>query len=131
MWQYCKDIPAVNNNGQIVNFNGATATDSCNFEAKITGQTGDNEIKEVVIMVSLKYLSNLWRTLEMSLINCEIDVILNWLANCVIVYTNDQSQNATFVITERKLYVPVVTLSTQDNSKLLQQLKLGFKKIIN
>ena len=58
LWQYCKDIPAVNNNGNIVEFNGANATDSFNFKAKITGETGDNGTKEVEIMVPLKYLSN-------------------------------------------------------------------------
>ena len=67
----------------------------------------------------------------MTLINCEINLILTWSANCVIVYTNDGYQGATFAITETKLYVPVVTLSTQDNAKLLQQLKSGFKRIIN
>ena len=46
----------------------------------------------------------------MSLINCEIDLILTWSANCVIVYTNDVNQGATFAITETKLYVLVVTL---------------------
>ena len=45
MWQYYKDIPAADNNGAIVEFNGANATNSFNFEAKITGQTGDNETK--------------------------------------------------------------------------------------
>ena len=76
LWQYCKDIPAVSNNGDIVEFNGANATDSFNFKAKITGQTGDNGTKEVEIMVPLKYSSNFWRTLEMLLINCEINLIL-------------------------------------------------------
>ena len=42
LWQYCKDIPAVNNNGDIVDFNGANATDSFNFKTKITGQTDNN-----------------------------------------------------------------------------------------
>ena len=79
LWQYCKDIPAVNNNGDIVNFNGDNDTDSFNFKAKITGETNDDgEINDVEIMVPLKYLSNFWRTLEMSLINCEIEVILTW-----------------------------------------------------
>ena len=55
----------------------------------------------------------------MPLINCEVNLILTWSANCVIVYTNVANQNATFTITETKLCVPVVTLSTQDNSKLL------------
>ena len=67
----------------------------------------------------------------MSLINCEIDFISTWSANCVIVYTNVANQSATFQITETKLYVPVVTLSTQDNAKLLPQLKSGFKRTIN
>ena len=60
-----------------------------------------------------------------------INLILNWSANCVIIYTNVANQNPAFEITETKLYVPVVTLSTQDNAKLLPQLKSGFKRIIN
>ena len=65
LWQYCEDIPAVNNNGDIVDFNGATATDSLNFKAKRTGQTNNNgRIDNVEIIVSLKYWSNFWRTLE-------------------------------------------------------------------
>ena len=67
----------------------------------------------------------------MSLINCEIILILTWSTNCVIVSPNVANQNATFEITDTKLYVPVVTLSTQDNSKLLQQLKSVFKRLIN
>ena len=56
LWQYCEDIPAVNNNGDIVDFNGATATDSLNFKAKRTGQANNNgRIDNVEIMVSLKY----------------------------------------------------------------------------
>ena len=82
-------------------------------------------------MVPLKYLSNFWRTLEMLLINCEISLILTWSTNCVIVSTKVANQNATFETTDTKLYVPVVTLSTHDNFKLLQQLKSGFKRIIS
>ena len=131
-WQYCKDIPAVNNNGDIVHFNGANGTDSFNSKAKITGQTdNDGEIDNVEIMVPLKYLSNFWRTLEMPLINCEVNLILTWSANCVIVSTNVANQGAIFTITETKLYVPVVILSTQDNAKILPQLKSGFKRTIN
>ena len=52
-------------------------------------------------------------------------------ANCVIVSTNVANQNATFTITDTKLYVPVVTLSTQNNAKLLQQLKSGLKRVFN
>ena len=67
----------------------------------------------------------------MPLINCEIELILNWSANCVIIYTNIANQVPTFTITETNLYVPVVTLSTQDNAKLLPQLKSGFKRTIS
>ena len=66
----------------------------------------------------------------MPLINCEVELSLNWSANCVIIYTNVNNQVPTFTITETNVYVPVVTLSTQDNEKLLQ-LKSGFKRKIN
>ena len=82
-------------------------------------------------MIPLKYLSNFWRTLEMSLINCEVNLILTWSSTCVIVSTNIVNQGATFTITDTRLYVAVVTLSTQENTKLLQQLKSGFKRVIN
>ena len=64
----------------------------------------------------------------MPLINCEVNLILTWSKDCVI--TNSIGEG-TFAITETKLYVPVVTLSTKDNGKLLQQLKSGFKKTIS
>ena len=118
LWQYCKEIPAVNNAGNIVDFNGANATDSFNFKTKITGQTGDDGTKEVKIMVPLKYLSNFRRTFEMPLINCEVNLILTWSATYVMCYTGIAAQNATFAINETKLYVLVVILSTQDNAKL-------------
>ena len=84
LWKYCKDIPAVDDDGDIVDFNGANATGSVNFKAKITGQTAANDNNgnisgrvNVEIMVPLKYLINFWRTLEMSLIDCEIELILD------------------------------------------------------
>ena len=67
-------------------------------------------------MVSLKYLSNFWRTLEIPLINREVNLILTWSSTCVI--TNSTGVGR-FAITDTK-YVPVITLSIQDNSKLLQ-----------
>ena len=66
LWQYCKDIPAVNNNGDILILNGNNNTDSLNFKSKIKGTTDDDgDIENVEIMVPLKYLSNFWRTLKM------------------------------------------------------------------
>ena len=82
-------------------------------------------------MVPLKYLSNFWRTLEMPLINCEINLILTWSSTCVIVSTIHVNQIAAFEVTDTRLYVPVVTLSTQENAKFLQQLKSDFKRVIN
>ena len=127
LWQYWKDISAVKNYPNIPQFNEANATDSFVFKAKITDQTGNNgRINNVEIMIPLQYLSNFWRTLEMPLINCKVNLILIWSANCVIIYTNVANQSPMFEITETKLYLPVVTLSTQDNTKLLQQLKSEF-----
>ena len=96
LWQHCKDIPAVDNNNAIVNFVENNLTDLFNFKVKMTGQMCGP--------------SNFWRTLEMLLINCKINLILTWSTNCVTVSTNVANQNATFAITDTKLYVPVVTL---------------------
>ena len=79
-------------------------------------------------MVPLKYLSNFWRTLEMTLINREVSLVFTWSSTCVI--TNSTGAGA-FEVTDTKLYVPVVTLATQDNAKLLQQVKSGFKRVVN
>ena len=67
----------------------------------------------------------------MSLINCEINLILTWSANCFIIADPVNNQAPTFGLTDTKLYVTDVTLLTQDNAKLLQQLKSGFKRTIN
>ena len=67
----------------------------------------------------------------MHLINCEVELFLNWSPNCVIIYTNVANQVPTFTITETNLYVPAVTLSTQDNEKLSPQLKSDFKRKIS
>ena len=119
LWQYFRDEP------------DDDIEDSKSFksEIKITGKTPnhDNE-KDVEIMVPLKYLSNSWRTLEMPLINCEVNLILTWSSTCVI---TDSRGAGRFAITNTKFYVPVVTLSTQENTKFLQQLKSGFKRVIN
>ena len=131
LWQYCKDIPARNANNEIIIFAENNTTDSCKFKAKIAGQTGNDGTKDVKIMVPLKYLSNFWRSLEMPLINCVVNLILTWSSNCVLIATAIQNQAATFAITDTKLYVPVVTLSTQENTKFLQQLKSSFKRVIN
>ena len=74
LWQYYRDEPALDNNGNIVNFPSDNA--SFKFKAKIAGSTpNDGNSKYVEIAVPLKYFSNFWRTLEMSLINCQINLI--------------------------------------------------------
>ena len=99
------------------------------FKIKIKGKTpAAGNTKDVEIAVPLKYLSNFWRTLEMPLIIFEINLILTWPKVWVI----SSAAGATkFKITDTKIYVPVVTLSTQDNAKLLQQLKSSLKRTIN
>ena len=99
--------------------------DSKSFKSKtkITGKTpNDVNEKDVEIMVLLKYLSNFWRNLEMPLINCEVNLILTWSSTCVITESNGAG---TFAITDTKLDVPVVILSTQEITNFLQQLKSG------
>ena len=100
-----------------------------NLKEKLTDQTDNNDTKIVEIMLLLKYLNNFWRTLEMPLINWEITLDLNWHEN--IAANNVAAQATTFPMTDTKIYVPVVTLLTQDYVKLLEQLKSGFKKTIN
>ena len=131
LWQYSKNIPVINNNGDIVDFNEANVTNSFNFKEKITGKAGDLRTKDVEIDVPLKCLSNFWRTVKMPLTNGEINLILAWSVNCFIVSTNVENQGATFLITDKKLYVPVVVLTTQDNAKLLLQLKSDLKRASN
>ena len=74
-----------------------------------------------------KHLSNFWRTLEELSINCEINLILTCSEKCVL--SND-TKVTTFAINDTKRYVLVVTLSSQDNAKLLQQLKSSFERTI-
>ena len=75
LWQYYKDDP----NDNIAN------SESFKSKVKITGKTPNNgNTKDVEIIVPLKYLSNFWRTLEMPLINCEVNLILTWSKDCVI-----------------------------------------------
>ena len=120
LWQYFRDEPDDNN---------IEDSESSKSKIKLTGKTpNSNNEKDVEIMVPLKYLSNFWRTLEMPLINCEVNVILTWSPTCVITNSNGAG---TFAITDTKLYVSAVTISTQENTNFLQQLKSHFKRVIN
>ena len=110
------------------------------------GVTHDNLTKnDVKVVLPLKHLSNFWRHLNIPLINCEVELILTWFKNCVLidkstreadynvdpdVYEIDSPENAIFKITDTKLFVPVVTLSKEDDIKLSEQLKSGLKRTI-
>ena len=105
----------------------------------------DDVKNDLKIVVPLKHLSNFWKSLNIPLINCGVELILTWFKNCVlinksirdadynanpIVYEIDNPKDAIFQITDTKLYVPVVTFSKENDIKLLEQLKSGFKRTI-
>ena len=114
-WQYYK----VKSNYNLAD------TESVKSKVKITGNIPNNgNTTDTEIIVPLKYLSNFGKTFEMPLINCEVNLILMWSLTCLI---NNSTGVGRFAITDTKHYVPVVSLSTQDNTKLLYQLKSGFK----
>ena len=126
--QYYRDEPALTDVSALDNVPNNSAL--FKYKQKITGSTGNNSTKVVKIMVQLHYLSKFWRTLNMPLTDCEINLILTSSVNCAI--CNAATISATrFVITNTKLYVLVVTLSTEDDAKLLEQLKSGFKHTFN
>ena len=121
---------------------------SFDYKTSITGKSkGINRTKDVEIVEPLKYVSNFRRTLDMPLINCDINVILTWSEKCVLTSkvtidavpaqeenpataAVDNPTNATFKKEDTKLYVPVVTLSTKNVTNFLEQLKSGFKRTI-
>ena len=102
-----------------------------NINKKQQSQIGNDGKIDVQAMVPFKHLSNFWRTLEMSLLNYEINIFLIWFEKCVLVTRDYDGREPVFAITDTKLYVPVVALSAQGNEKLLQQLKTSSKRTIN
>ena len=114
--QYFRDEPALDNGDNIIDFPDVDKNSaSFRFKQKLTGQTGSGGTKDVEIIVPLKHLSNIWRRLEMPLINCEISLQLKWYNKCIIVAGTANNQSPTFLKNDIKLYVPVVTLSAQEN----------------
>ena len=104
---------------------------SFKYKSSFIGNTvadGANRKKEgVKIVVPLKYLGNFWRSLEMPLINCKVELSLEWYENCIL---SSAGTSAVFTITDTKFYVPVVTLKTEDNVKLSKLLSKRFKRPI-
>ena len=106
----------------------ANNTSSLVYKSKLISGTDDNNVNNVKLVVLLKYVSSFFRSLEMPLVNCKIDLELTWPKDCMIFSVNAAAgQVVPFMITNTKLYVPVVTLSTKDNNNLT---KRGFKRTI-
>ena len=114
------------------NANVGNATTSLVYKSKlIKGTDDDNNVNTVKLVVPLKYVSNFFRSLELPLVNCKIDLELTWHKDCMISSANAAAgQVVTFMITNTKLYVPVVILFTKDNTNLTKQLNEGFKRTI-
>ena len=147
LWNYYRDQP-----NSTIGDNNITHSilNSESFDYKASfmenGVTHDNLTKNAVkVVVPLKHLSNFWRQLDIPLINCEVELILTWFKNCALIdkstreanygadpniYEIDNPEDATFKIAGIKLFVPVVTLSKENDIKLLEQLKTGFKRTI-
>ena len=111
--QYHKDKPR----------NPITDSYSLKLISRLVANTNEHGIINLEIAVPLKYLSNFWRTIEMCLINCEINLIVTWPANYVV---SELNRRVTFAIADIKLYVSAAIVLTNDNAKLLQQIKTGF-----
>ena len=134
MWNYYRDEPSnpLSSNSE-----------SFKYKTNIVGKTPeDNDsLTNAKVVIPLKHLSNFWRSLNIPLINCEVELILTWSKNCALVdmtRRNARGNNPatvppteiTFEITDTNLYVPVVTLSKENDTKLLEQLKTGFKRTL-
>ena len=139
LWFYSKD-EATDLNSNIAN------TDyfkSFTYQAKLLGNTeaqlnpndASGILQNATMAVSLKYLSNFWRSLEMPLINCKVALKLKWEKYCVLSAagndnTNDNPDNIIFTIKDTKLHVPVVTLSAKDNQKLSNFLSKRLERLV-
>ena len=128
LWHFKRDeVPAGNVELSLNN------SDSFECKANLLEKATDDvdvtnsSVKDAKIVVSLKYLSQFWRSLEMSLINCKVYLELNWIENCILSSSRD---SAKFSITDPKLHVPIVTLSTKDSANLTKQLNEGFKRSV-
>ena len=140
LWNYYRDEPNSGAEGGVEY--SLKNSKSFDYKTIITEKLDDNNrTKDAKIAVPLKYLSNFWRTLNVPVINCEVSLTLTSSENCVLkskatrnaapgVDATNNPTNATFKIKYTKLYVPVVTLSAENNNKLLGQLKVQFKRTI-
>ena len=125
LYQFKRDEPP-DDNADVAN-----NTSSLVYKSNLISRTDDNNVNNVKLVVPLKYVSSFFRSLKMPLVNCKIDLELTWHKDCMISSANTAAgQVVSFMITNTKLYVPVVTLSTEDNTNLTKQLNGGFKRSI-
>ena len=141
LWNYYRDEPRSGAEGNI-NYS-IKDSESFNYKTGIVGklQNSEDELENIKIVVTLKYLSKFFRNLGIPLINSEVSLDLKWTRNCVLtskatreadpdadpaVLGINSPTNADFPITDCKLYVPVVTLNVENENKLYEQLKEGF-----
>ena len=154
LYNYYKDELTNDNNNNFANRN-VVNSNTFKYKYKIIGNTynvdaaaagydaNKNGTQEVEIAIPLKYLGNFWRALNIPLISCEVSLELKWSKNCIItslkgrqidvgppVVTDGAPTGAALAINDCKLYIPVVTLSKDDEIKLLTNLKSGFKREI-
>ena len=142
LWNYHRDEPSnpLSSNSKSFKYKTSITGKTYNIGAGEEGYDANKVGKnEAEVVIPLKYLSNFWRGLNIPLINCDIELILTWSKNCVLA---DMTVNPLvspaivapteleFKITDTKLYVPVVNLSKENDIKLLEQLKSGFKRTI-
>ena len=127
LWQFRRNESPVTNAGNLDNVPVDNLTYfkyKSSFIEESAAIDGNRVFKNVKIAVPLKYFSNFWRSLETPLINCKIHLELNWSRDCVMSTIAD----TTFKVTNTKLYVPIVTLSSKYNVKLVKLLEGGFKR---
>ena len=127
LYQYKRDEPPENDAGADL-----TADNSSSFKYKVSllgnpVSDGNAAKRSLKVVLPLKYLSNFFRSLEMSLINCKIKLNLTWKKECVL---STGVGEAVFIINDTKLYVPVVTLSKEDNKNFIEQQNKGFQRSI-
>ena len=127
LYQYKRDEPPEAN---AINDLTTDTSSSFKYKVELLGNPvfdGNIAKRSVKVVVPLKYLSNFFRSLEMPLINCKIKLNLTWEKECVLSTDNG---NAVFIINDTKMYVPVVTLSKEDNKDFIDQQKKGFQQSI-
>ena len=126
-WQFRRDeVP--DNNVELTVDNSQSFTHKTALVGKTANSAGGNSfVKDTKVAVPLKYLSNFWRSLEMQLINCKVHLQLNWTEDRILSNLRD---SAKFKITDAKLHVPIVTLSTKDNVNPTKELRDGFKRSV-